>query len=401
MDISTRGRSPFYPGHPLPPEVFIGRLEEIKRIKRSVGQVALGKPQAVFLTGEYGIGKSSLASLIRYVAEKENALFGIHVSLGGAVNIEDVAVKTVEAALMTQAYQPTLTEKLREALSRYVGKQQLFGVSLNFDALRKDGPNISGGYLPFLRAILDRLSDSGVKGLFLILDEINGITGNCQFAHFIKGLVDMNALSPKPLPLLLMLCGVEERRGEMIKCHQPVERIFDIVRITPMANSEIKDFFESSFRSQGIKVDAEAIEVLCHYSAGYPKLLHIIGEETYWVNSDNVIDKTDALAGVFGAAEEVGKKLVDQQVLKAIKSKDYHSIIEKIALMNFDLTFLKSDVDKQLSSTEKKNFNNFLQRMKDLRVIQSGENRGEYEFTNRMIRLYLLLYAAKKKSGSK
>lgn len=44
----------------------------------------MGKPQAIFLTGEYGIGKSSLAGFMRYYAEKTNNIFGIHILLGGA-----------------------------------------------------------------------------------------------------------------------------------------------------------------------------------------------------------------------------------------------------------------------------------------------------------------------------
>ena len=66
------------------------------------------------------------------------------------------------------------------------------------------------------------------------MDEINGIAGNPQFAHFLKGLVDTNAMSGKPLPLLLVLCGVEERRRKLIQCYKPVERLFDIISVENM-----------------------------------------------------------------------------------------------------------------------------------------------------------------------
>lgn len=36
-------RSPFTPGRPVPIEFFVGRLNEIGRIMRSVKQVSLGK----------------------------------------------------------------------------------------------------------------------------------------------------------------------------------------------------------------------------------------------------------------------------------------------------------------------------------------------------------------------
>jgi hypothetical protein len=51
------------------------------------------------------------------------------------------------------------------------------------------------------------------------------------------GLVDLNAIrsfDQPTLPLLLMLCGVEERRWEMVSHHEPVARIFDIVSVERM-----------------------------------------------------------------------------------------------------------------------------------------------------------------------
>ncbi|MBI5408364.1 MAG: ATP-binding protein [Nitrospirae bacterium] len=396
MNAITKGISPFYPGQPVPVELFVGRQKEIDKIARAVKQVELGKPQAIFLTGEYGIGKSSLAGFMRFYAEKENHLLGIHVLLGGAATIEDVAVKTVEAVLKTQAYEPTLMDKVRNILAKYIGKQELFGVQINFEALKADGINISQGYLPFFHQLLDRLKDDGIKGMMLILDEINGITGNPKFAHFIKGLVDENALSANPLPLMLMLCGVEDRRREMIQHHQPVERIFDIVEINPMSGSEMKDFFNKAFQSQNILINEEAMKQLCHYSAGFPKIMHIVGDATFWIDHDGTIDKDDAFKGILLAAEDIGRKFVDQQVLKALRSKDYHSIMEKISKSPFDLSFQKTDLEKGLSDSERKKFNNFLQRMKKLKVLRSGDIHGEYVFNSRLVRLYIFLNAIKK-----
>lgn len=396
MNALTKGISPFYPGQPVPVELFVGRQKEIDKIARAVRQVELGKPQAIFLTGEYGIGKSSLAGFMRFYAEKENHLLGIHVLLGSATTTEDLAVKTVETVLKTPAYEPTIIEKARNILSKYIGKQELFGVQINLDVLKADGPNISQGYLPFLRELLERFKNDGIKGIILILDEINGITSNPKFAHFIKGLVDENALSALPLPLMLMLSGVEERRREMIQHHQPVERIFDIVEINPMTESEMKDFFYKAFQSQNVTVKEDAMSLLCHYSAGFPKIIHIVGDATFWTDQDGIIDKDDAFKGILLAAEDIGRKFVDQQVLKALRSKDYHSIMEKMSKLPFDLSFQKADLEKGLSDSEKKKCNNFLQRMKKLKVLSSGDITGEYVFNSRLVRLYILLNSIKK-----
>ena len=99
MDNLNKGKSPFYPGQPVPAEFFTGRANEINRITRAIQQVELGKPQAVFLTGEYGIGKSSLAGFLRIFAERNHHVLGIHVLLGGVETIDELSAKTVEAVL--------------------------------------------------------------------------------------------------------------------------------------------------------------------------------------------------------------------------------------------------------------------------------------------------------------
>lgn len=400
MDISNKGKSPFYPGQPVPIEFFIGRLNEVSKISRAVGQVALGKPQAIFLTGEYGIGKSSLAGFMKFLAEKDGHLLGIHVFLGGAETVEDVATRTVEAAVKAQLYEPTVSEKVRNILARYVGKQDILGLSVNLDALKADGPTLTRGFLPFLGDLVTRLKDDGVKGVVLILDEINGITKNPQFSHFIKTLVDENGTSKNPVPLLLILCGVEERRVQMIEHHQPIDRIFDIVEIAPLTVEEMRDFFNRTFNSTGMAVTPEAMTELCHYSAGFPRIMHLIGENVFWRDSDGVIDREDAMTGVILSAEDVGRKFVDAQVYRALKSQDYRSILTKLSTAKFDLKFKRSEIENGLSATERKKFNNFLQKMKELAVLKSGEGRGEYVFTNRMVRLYLMLHELENNPGA-
>ncbi len=186
MNNLTKGKSPFYPGQPVPVELFTGRNKEIQRIARSIQQVELGKPQAVFLTGEYGIGKSSLAGFMEYYAEHKNNILGIYVLLGGVSTLDELATKSVEAAIKSGIYQPSISEKIKNFFAKYIGKQELFGmININFEALKKDGPDISRGYLPFLKELYSRVKDAGTKGLMLIFDEINGITDNPQLGDIL------------------------------------------------------------------------------------------------------------------------------------------------------------------------------------------------------------------------
>ena len=169
-----------------------------------------------------------------------------------------------------------------------------------------------------------------------------------------------------------------------------------MTEIEPMSDSEMEDFFSKAFQSQEISISADAMKTLCYYSAGFPKIMHIVGEEAYWENGDDEIDEEDAIMGVLSAAKSIGKKFVDSQVLRAIRSEHYHSIIEKIGKERLPMSFRKSELEEILSVAEKKNVNNFLQRMKKLNVLRSGDVAGEYVFNSRMVRLYFVLMSAKK-----
>lgn len=393
--LTTKNQSPFYPGQPVPADLFTGRTEQVDHfLMRGAGQVAAGKPIAIFVEGEYGIGKSSLAKYVMRRAELEYGMHGIYCPLGGAKTLEDIAPALLEATIRSGALDPTRSEIIRGWLSKYIGAQKLFGISLDFKALKEDSPNLQSafGALSFFGECLSRMKKTGVKGLFLILDEINGITRDPAFAHYIKAVVDTNAFGDTPLPLLMVLCGVEERRRDMIKSHQPVDRIFDVIEVGAMSESESTDFFAKAFGSVKIALDADALELMVYYSAGFPKIMHLVGDCAYWTDKDDRIDKQDALRAIILAAEDVGTKYVDQQVYKALRSEDYHSILRRIANGTPEtLIFKKKDIETGLKESEKKKLSNFLQKMKRLGVLRSGDVSGEYVFNVRMVWLYMKL----------
>ena len=390
--MSEKGNSPFYPNHPVPPDFFVGRQSQLDRImERGVRQVERGKMVPIFIQGEYGIGKTSLALGAQQAAQIGHNLHPIYCSLGGCRTLDDIVRAIFEATVRSRALDPSKTEKISNLFAKYIGKQNLFGVlTLNLDVLRADAPQLASpfGTLGFFESVRDRLE---VAGIFLVLDEINGMAKDPAFAHFIKGLVDTNGGAAKPVPLLLMLCGIEECRREMIQQHQPVDRIFDVIEVGPMTPEEAAQFFRDAFQSVNIVCDQDAAHHMARFSAGFPKIMQLIGDAAFWSDDAGHITLGDAAHAVLSAAQEVGTKYFDQQVLRTLKSEDYRSILRKIASGNPNrMSFTKAELEEGLTESEKGKLNNFLQKMKKLNVIRSGD-RGEYLFNVRMVRLYIWL----------
>jgi len=82
---------------------------------------------------------------------------------------------------------------------------------------------------------------------------------------------------------------------------------------------------------------------------------------------------------------------VDPHVYQALQSHDYHSILQKIGDLGLSSVFTRDQVQSRLTEAEFRKFDNFLNRMKKLNVIRQGPVRGEYEFTVRMVGLYIWL----------
>jgi hypothetical protein len=399
MAGEQRRDSPFYPGHPVPAELFTGREKEIAYLmQRGAGQTSNGKPTSFFVQGEYGIGKSSVALYVQKAAELEHKMIGLYAPLGGVKTLEGLAAHILEATLRSGLYDRTWREQVQNWLGKYIGKRTLFGVDINFEALKLDAPKLASPtqILSFLEEIQKRnAAVRGGKGVLLVLDEINGIASEPVFAHFLKSLVDLNAFSAPRLPLMLMLCGVEDRRRELIRSHPPTDRLFDVVDIHPMKKAEMEEFFHKAFESVGVTVSLPALNWMTHAAAGYPKLMHLVGDRVFWRLSGeqrNVGVET-AIDGVEDAVETVGRTLVDAAVYEALQSRDYKSILGKIGglMVPGEDTFTRKDLAAKLTDTESKKLGNFLQRMKALNVIKPGEVRGTYQFRVRMVQMYIWL----------
>ncbi|MQY62244.1 AAA family ATPase, partial [archaeon] len=387
-DIITK-ESPFSPGRPVQPEYFVARIKEIQRLERAIKQTVSGRNENVFITGQRGIGKSSLAMFIRYLAEKEYNLIGTHCYLGGVRSLEDM-MGAIFHRLLQDCTDKSLFDKLRDIFGSYIKGLTLFGVGVEFTKDKADLQMLVDNFLAVLQKIYEEVKENGKKGLILILDDLNGISDVPQFSQFLKSRVDELATSGKPLPILIILAGLPERRDELVK-HQPsVARIFDVVNLPPMSNSESEDFFMNMFGEQNVTVTSEALSLMVGLSGGLPMLMHEVGDAVFWQDTDSHISETDAKQGVMEAARIVGTKYIDTKISKVLRSETYSSILWQMGKkLPLGATFRRQELLKVVGEKEKKNLDNFLNRIKKLGLVDDTEVRGEYTFVNPLYHLYI------------
>jgi len=390
--------SPFTPGRPVQPEYFVARIKEIQRLERAIKQTVSGRNENVFITGQRGIGKSSLATLIRYIGEKEYNLIGSHCYLGGVRSLEEMMGATFQQ-LLQDCTEKSLFEKLTKLFGDYITELKLLGIGVEFTKDKSKLQTLADNFLPALRKIYDQAKGIGKKGLVLILDDLNGISDVPQFSQFLKSFVDSLASSGKPLPLLLLLVGLPERRSDLIK-HQPsVARIFDVVDLPLMNQTESEEFFSNMFDKCGVSVADRAMSVMVKLSGGFPMLLHEVGDAVFWQDVDGHISEGDAKKGIMEAARIVGNKYMEPKISRALRSETYASILWRIGKkLPLGATFKRQELlMENAPEKERRNLDNFLAKIKKLGIMEDGEARGEYAFVNPLYHLYIW-YEAKTRS---
>lgn len=144
----------------------------------------------------------------------------------------------------------------------------------------------------------------------------------------------------------------------------------------------------------------KSLETMIYYSWGMPLIMQQIGESVLWnIQEEALITEKIAIKGVLDASIELGNKQIKAKLNK-IRSEHYEDILIKLG-KNGLMEFKKSEVNNILNDSEKKVFNRFLQRVKELNIIESigRENSGEYAFVNRLYFAYFLIRSIDEKDN--
>jgi hypothetical protein len=392
--------SPFTPGQPVPIEFFVGRIQEIEFLRSMVRSSIKGRFKIGYVAGERGIGKSSLVSFVRHLSEREDAVAGAHVFLGGARDLPDMIHRTLDRLLKENIDKPWYG-KLKEFFGKHVSEFGLFGISVELRLTPQDLVSLTHEFVPTLRHLLTKLKGDR-KAFLLILDDINGLANTAEFANWLKSTVDEIATSGG-LSLCLLIVGLEEKRQALLELQPSLDRVFDLIEIRPWSDEETSEFFRETFQKASATVETKAMDLLVEFTGGLPVIGHEIGDAVWRIAPAPKISVKDARAGLVSAAEIIGPKFLQPKVIDALRSPRYRSILRKLADSPFGYTFRRGGILERLDADEKKIFDNFLNRIKDLgAIIPDGEaGAGCYRFANRLHYLYFTIEPRKARSEKK
>lgn len=382
--------SPFTPGQPVPADLFVGRHEQFGALLGKAGTAANGRLSVAFLTGERGIGKTSLAQVASWAAREKHGLLPLHVVVGNAGTPGEMVRRTLER-LARVARTEAWWQQVGRLFGNRVEKVGLFGFQLRFRPLSEELAGLTDHFDATLESVVEQLPEE-MNGLFLVLDDINGLADSPDFAIWLKTFVDTVAVGGRPLPVCLTLAGTDRVRRKLVSHHESVARILDLVDLAPWSEVEVRDFFRRAFSSAGMELTEPALTLATEFAGGLPVLGHEIGDAMFRAASGPVVSVREARSGIVNAAHVVGNKHVAVRVFERIRSGRYRSLLRRIPQLAPGGRFRRKDIQHRLDPPAQSVLDNFLREMVKLEVLERlpDAGPGEYRFVQDLHYIYFL-----------
>ena len=392
LNILEFNESPFDPGHPVSPEKFKGRQDDVEKILRYIPKIINQKrPEHFFITGKRGMGKTSFVDYISKIVEENFQMIPIYVNNDGKHKIDDL-IQILLEEIFSQLHKETWGKKIIETFTENIQEIKISGVGISLKNKPELIQDIKQNFSKFIINISNSLKDK--KGLFIIIDDINGLSDTPDFANWYKSLSDTIDFSHEEIPVAFTLVSYPNNFDKLAEQNPSFARIFHLIEIDHLENNDIKEFFQETFENNNITIkDENSLNQMIYYSWGMPLIMQQIGDGVFWNAQDNEITEKIALNGILDAALEIGNKQIRQKLAR-IKSKYYESILLKLG-QNKEIVFKKSEIKKILNKNEEGVFDDFLIRMKELNINIPINNKktGEYTFENRLYFVYFLIIA--------
>ncbi|WP_339136472.1 MAG: cold shock domain-containing protein [Candidatus Electrothrix sp. GW3-4] len=349
--------NPFTPQQPITnPDRFAGREVPI------INAVdCIFNHKNILITGERGIGKSSLAFQLSYLAGGEDTLLKrLNINTGNyqfqylcpdhrcipghnLFNIiESLILSAVRALGIELSYEKITTE---------------LGIDVKFvKAIQKSEVENrpSNELITFFVDAIERIysrSEGKFNGILFLIDEIDCLEDGDNLAAFLKASIE--SLNFKNYGnISFILAGVTGTLTELLLQHQSFSRLFENIELKRMTESELSEIITKSLAGTQVVMDSDVKTQVINLSDRFPEPIHLLGYHCFRFDQDMNIDHIDFERALNFIIRELKKQEFDNLYAIAKNSFGY-PILKKIAYMKKSY-FTVSDLSNELDVKESK-----------------------------------------------
>lgn len=409
--------NPFKPNSPVQPGMFTGRLDEIRRTEACLVQTKSGSASGFMLTGERGIGKSSLMTLVSWVAEG-----GIPLMSSATVKFlvidTDVDRNTTQLGLIQKielglGRKLAQTEPARELWKQVWGflqRVEAGGVRLKPSEKQDSDERLVEEFAYSIATIVERTCSSaneddlfGEKydGVLLLVDEADNASKELDLGSFLKLL--MERLQRKACERFMVgLAGLPSLRSVLAESHPSSLRLFDEIKLDRLAEADVNSVIDRALE-RGLELNGKATTIepparkaLVNLSEGFPHFIQQFGYSAFAKDADDNISVEDVMAGAFGkggALEAIGDRYYRDDFYDKVQKDSYRQVL-RIMADELDGWVTKKDIKKKFKGPDS-TLDNAIKALRDRKVILSKEGEaGVYRLRHRGFALWIKLYTS-------
>jgi len=349
--------NPFKPNAPIPPGMFAGRLREIERIDYALTQTRAGNASGFLITGERGIGKSSLLFYARAVAEGGMDLLGgdklrflvIYTDIEGTTSQMGL-VKKIETGLRMALDSEEKPKAMLRSLWEFLQRIEVGGVSLRGDSTKPNSNETLTDETAYsLARTINTIttertaSDLGLSnvydGVLLLIDEADSAAPDLNLGAFLKLLIE-RVQRERCNRLCVGLAGLPKVVDVLRRSHESSLRLFEQLPLGALSPHDIRKVIERGLaeaneqNTEQTTIDADAREMLAVMSEGLPHFIQQFASSAFGADSDGRItvdDVLDSSLGPGGAYELIGNRYYRDAFYSQIRQELYRKVLRIMA----------------------------------------------------------------------
>jgi len=393
--MKKRFVDPFFPNRPvIDPNLFEGRTEQIDEIVDALYQSKNNNPKHFIITGDRGIGKSSLLLQTKILSEGDNSLaerYGIDLGVGKYNYVSSWTDVTDGQTLenLAKCLLVDLETTIKKIFSSLKFTLDLAGF-IQIERTSSDDKSVTdivSEFVKNLKTIYDNVNKQSKDGIIIFIDELDRVSISSGVSSFFKLVTEK--LNRENMPnVIFAASGITGAIQKLGTEHASIERTFRDIPLPLFSVQETKEILVNGFEKVGFTFDESIPDLTYSISSGFPEPIHILGSEMLSVSSDNHICKDDFEKAKTKIVSDVRKNKLKDILSKAGYGK-YQSILEAMA-KHPDVNVPLEYITKQIKYKQNE-FSSNIGTLIEKNIIRRVD-RSVYAFVDPLLKEYIKLF---------
>jgi len=300
--------NPFKPNSPVPTGMFAGRIDEILALQQGLRQTRSGHCAHFLITGERGIGKSSLLFLINPMAKGE--ITSLDGETFGFIAITCVISKFTSLPSLVKMIDRLLKRELNgiERIRSFLDTTWEFAQRVKI----MDSGIDKGGSTEEVDLVIDDLayslsetckricnaskSGDSKQGIVIFIDEADNACDELHLGYFLK-VVTEKLQQNQCDNIMFVVAGLPDVVEKLSESHESSIRIFTQLNIKELSTTDRiyvidKGIAEGNkINKEQVEMDANAKNTIATLSEGYPHFIQQFSHSAFDHNVNGVIHR--------------------------------------------------------------------------------------------------------------